>query len=95
MIDAEGNVVGMTKDDEYAIAEAGTYTLRSVNEYGSLGESTNFEVTEDMTTGIQDEKNIQVPCVETQVYDLQGRKMADSQLQRGIYLLNGRKMIVR
>ena len=95
VIDAEGNVVGMTKDDEYAIAEAGTYTLRSVNEYGSLGESTNFEVTEDMTTGIQDEMNIQVPCVETQVYDLQGRKMADSQLQRGIYLLNGKKMIVR
>ena len=95
VIDAEGNVVGMTKDDEYAIAEAGTYTLRSVNEYGSLGESTNFEVTEAMTTGIQDEKNIQVPCVETQVYDLQGRKMADSQLQRGIYLLNGKKMIVR
>ena len=95
VIDAEGNVVGMTKDDEYAIAEAGTYTLRSVNEYGSLGESTNFEVTEDMTTGIQDEKNIQVPCVETQVYDLQGRKMADSQLQRGIYLLNGKKMIIR
>ena len=95
VIDAEGNVVGMTKDDEYAIAKAGTYTLRSVNEYGSLGESTNFEVTEDMTTGIQDEKNIQVPCVETQVYDLQGRKMADSQLQRGIYLLNGKKMIIR
>ena len=95
VIDAEGNVVGMTKDDEYAIAEAGTYTLRSVNEYGSLGESTNFEVTEDMTTGIQAEQNIQVPCVETQVYDLQGRKMADSQLQRGIYLLNGKKMIVR
>lgn len=95
VIDAEGNVVGMTKDDEYAIAEAGTYTLRSVNEYGSLGESINFEVTEDMTTGIQEEKNIQVPCVETQVYDLQGRKMADCQLQRGIYLLNGKKMIVR
>ena len=95
VIDAEGNVVGMTKDNEYAIAEAGTYTLRSVNEYGSLGESTNFEVTEDMTTGIQAEQNIQVPCVETQVYDLQGRKMADSQLQRGIYLLNGKKMIVR
>ena len=95
VIDAEGNVVGMTKDDEYAIAKAGTYTLRSVNEYGSLGESTNFEVTEAMTTGIQAEKNIQVPFVETQVYDLQGRKMADSQLQRGIYLLNGKKMIVR
>ena len=95
VMDAEGNVVGMTKDDEYAIAEAGTYTLRSVNEYGSLGESTNFEVTEAMTTGIQAEKNIQVPFVETQVYDLQGRKMADGQLQRGIYLLNGRKMIVR
>ena len=95
VMDAEGNVVGMTKDDEYAIAEAGTYTLRSVNEYGSLGESTNFEVTEAMTTGIQAEKNIQVPFVETQVYDLQGRKMADSQLQRGIYLLNGKKMIVR
>ena len=95
VIDAEGNVVGMTKDDEYAIAEAGTYTLRSVNEYGSLGERTIFEVTEAMTTGIQAEKNIQVPFVETQVYDLQGRKMADSQLQRGIYLLNGKKMIVR
>ena len=95
VIDAEGNVVGMTKDDEYAIAKAGTYTLRSVNEYGSLGERTNFEVTEAMTTGIQAEKNIQVPFVETQVYDLQGRKMADSQLQRGIYLLNGKKMIVR
>ena len=95
VMDAEGNVVGMTKDAAYAIAEAGTYTLRSVNEYGSLGESTNFEVTETMTTGIQAEKIIQVPFGETQVYDLQGRKMADGQLQRGIYLLNGRKMIVR
>ena len=95
VMDAEGNVVGMTKDAAYAIAEAGTYTLRSVNEYGSLGESTNFEVTEAMTTGIQAEKIIQVPFGETQVYDLQGRKMADGQLQRGIYLLNGRKMIVR
>ena len=78
-----------------ALYLAGTYTLRSVNEYGSLGESTNFEVTETMTTGIQAEKIIQVPFGETQVYDLQGRKMADGQLQRGIYLLNGRKMIVR
>lgn len=95
VMDAEGNVVGMTKDAAYAIAEAGTYTLRSVNEYGSLGESTNFEVTETMTTGIQAEKIIQVPFGETQVYDLQGRKMAEGQLQRGIYLLNGRKMIVR
>ena len=95
VMDAEGNVVGMTKDAAYAIAEAGTYTLRSVNEYGSLGESTNFEVTEAMTTGIQAEKIIQVPFGETQVYDLQGRKMADGQLQRGIYLLKGRKMIVR
>lgn len=95
VMDAEGNVVGMTKDAAYAIAEAGTYTLRSVNEYGSLGESTNFEVTETMITGIQAEKIIQVPFGETQVYDLQGRKMADGQLQRGIYLLNGRKMIVR
>ena len=95
VLDAEGNVVGMTKDAAYAIAEAGTYTLRSVNEYGSLGESTNFEVTETMITGIQAEKIIQVPFGETQVYDLQGRKMADGQLQRGIYLLNGRKMIVR
>jgi len=95
VMDAENNVVGMTKDAAYAIAEAGIYTLRSVNEYGSLGESTNFEVTEAMTTGIQTVKSIRVPLCGTQVYDLQGRKMADGQLQRGIYLLNGKKMIVR
>ena len=29
------------------------------------------------------------------LYDLQGRKVTDSQLSRGIYIMNGRKYVVK
>ena len=30
-----------------------------------------------------------------EIYDLQGRKIENSQLQKGIYIINGRKVLVK
>lgn len=94
VIDAEGNVVGMTKDTAYATATAGTYTLQSVNEYGSLGETATFEVTEAMTTGIKSVVGAQ-PVVNGSnvIYNLAGQRVA--QPVKGLYIINGKKIMIQ
>lgn len=94
VIDAEGNVVGMTKDTAYATATAGTYTLQSVNEYGSLGETATFEVTEAMTTGIKSVVGAQsVVNGSNVIYNLAGQRVA--QPVKGLYIINGKKIMIQ
>jgi pectin methylesterase-like acyl-CoA thioesterase len=92
--DADGNVVGMTKDAEYATATPAVYTLRSVNEYGSLGETATFEVTDAMTTGIQSVQGVQSMVNGSNViYNLAGQRVA--QPAKGLYIVNGKKIVVK
>jgi hypothetical protein len=58
------------------------------NAYG-WGEFTNIT---DGTTGIH---AITADGKSGNIYDLQGRKVTDSQLSRGIYIMNGRKYVVK
>lgn len=58
------------------------------NAYG-WGEFTNIT---DRTTGIH---AITADGKSGNIYDLQGRKVTDSQLSRGIYIMNGRKYVVK
>ena len=58
------------------------------NAYG-WGEFTNIT---DETTGIH---AITADGKSGNIYDLQGRKVTDSQLSRGIYIMNGRKYVVK
>lgn len=92
VIDAADQVVAITKDAEYATTTTGSYTLRSVNEYGSLGESANFEVTADMTTGIKDVYG-QPQTNDGSVYNLNGQRVSTT--AKGLYIKNGKKVIVK
>ena len=91
VIDAEGQVVGITKDTEYVITKAGQYTLRSVNEYGSLGESVSMTVTDGMITGISEVETMRNEG--SVVYNLGGQRVSGT--AKGLYIRNGRKVIIK
>lgn len=40
VLDANDNVVGITAENEFALTQSGTYRVQAVNEYGSLGGTT-------------------------------------------------------
>ncbi|MBQ9357135.1 MAG: Ig-like domain-containing protein [Prevotella sp.] len=91
VINADSQVVAITKDTEYATAVAGSYTICSVNEYGSLGQTTTFEVTNDMATGIR--VITPQPVYDSNVYNLNGQPVSTA--TRGVYIVNGKKMLVK
>ena len=91
VIDADSQVVDITKETEYATSKAGQYTLRSVNEYGSLGESVIVTVTSDMTTGISEVKA--TSRGDGEVYNLNGQRVNGA--AKGFYIRNGKKMIIK
>ncbi|MBR1547632.1 MAG: Ig-like domain-containing protein [Prevotella sp.] len=93
IIDADGQVVGITKDTEYATTTAGQYTLRSVNEYGSLGESTSITVTDEMTTGIKTLNSMPTAMPSDSVYNTNGQRVGVP--TKGLYIKNGKKMIIK
>jgi pectin methylesterase-like acyl-CoA thioesterase len=93
IIDEEEKVVGFTKDTEFVIPEnhTSTYLVLPVNEYGSLGAASEISV---VTTAIQQLSSAQ----QTQddcIYDLTGRKLPASKLQKGFCIFNGRKVSIR
>ena len=93
VINADGQVLTITKDTEYATTAAGQYTLRSVNEYGSLGEMTVFTVTEGMATGIH-ALNAKQPAETTGItYNLNGQRVSTT--AKGLYIRDGRKIIIK
>ena len=94
VITAEGDVVGITKDTAYATTTEGTYILRSVNEYGSLGESTAFEVTEAVVTGIESVRGADsMENGSDSVFNLSGLRVQKT--GKGVYVVGGKKMIVK
>lgn len=91
----DGEYLGQTTDTTYAIDDTeATYTVRSANEMGGLGEA----ATATVSTGIEaigQSDNLQL---DNCVYDLQGRKIvnrksSNSKLPRGIYIQNGHKVV--
>ena len=65
--------------------------------YGIINNSANakeisINVVGEETTGIA---NIQLPSTNTQTYDLNGRKVNENNLKPGMYVKNGRKVVVR
>ena len=90
IIDADGQVIAITKDTEYTIYQKGIYTIQSVNEYGSLGGKTSFEVTDNMATGIQS-TYLRRQTKGNEAFGLNGCPAArDAQ---GIMIINGKKTI--
>jgi hypothetical protein len=65
--------------------------------YGIINNSANakeisINVVGEETTGIA---NIQLPSTNTQTYDLNGRKVNENNLKPGMYVKNGRKVVIR
>ena len=60
--------------------------------YAKSGETVWAYQTEADPTGISD-VNIE-PTTDNRYFDLQGRNIAPSDMKRGIYIINGKKVIV-
>ena len=76
-----GNRVKLTNDAYTFNAEAGTYNNRFTLEFGSV-------------TGITD-VNVNDNGNGNEIYDLQGRRTNNSSLKKGIYIIGGKKQVVK
>ena len=74
-----GNRVKLTNDAYTFTAETGIYNNRFTLEFGSV-------------TGITD---VNVNNNGNETYDLQGRRMNNSSLKKGIYIIGGKKQVVK
>jgi hypothetical protein len=94
----DGNVVAFTTEPTYTVAENGQYTVRAANEMGGLCQPSEA-VTISAATGIVSMHNAQ--CImHSDVYDLQGRKVSNGkwsngQMPKGLYIVNGKKVVIK
>lgn len=95
-------------DNVFTILAGGTYTFapnRSINvtkitiapiEGAAAGaEAREFYGFENVTTGIGASLNDKGEMINDQVYDLQGRRVEQQSLKSGIYVRNGKKVLVK
>ena len=60
----------------------------------AIAMSINDDMDEE-TLGVSDLRQYRSQSDSPEIYDLQGRKIENSQLQKGIYIINGRKVLVK
>ena len=60
----------------------------------AIAMSINDDMDEE-TLGVSDLRQYRSQSDSPEIYDLQGRKIENSQLQKGIYIINGRKVMVK
>jgi hypothetical protein len=46
-------------------------------------------------TGVERIEHVTIMPANEAVYDLQGRRVSESQMRKGLYIKNGRKIIIR
>ena len=86
----DGSVVAFTTVPTYTATEGGTYTVRAANEAGGLSkESNGIFISEETISGISE---VTKPHMSKGIFDLQGRRV-NSQNQKGIYIIDGRKVV--
>ena len=81
--------VGNVTTNSFVTTAAGTYTVRSANERGGLGEASAPVVVE--ATGIG---QLSAPAASGVLYNVSGQRVVRAS-QPGLYLLNGRKLLYR
>ena len=85
-----GSVVGFTTEPTYTVDDAtATYTVRAANEMGGLSEASAAANSE---TGIET-VNTKTIVSEGGIYDLQGRQVTKP--TKGLYIVNGRKVVIK
>jgi len=55
--------------------------------------SVNLNFSDDLTTGIRTLDNLTISPIDNSVYDLQGRRLSNGQMQKGLYIVNGKKVV--
>ena len=92
----DGSVVAFTTAPALTITEPGTYTIRAANEMGGLGTSSeSITISNDVITGMSGMSNGNRQKSNI-VYDLQGRRVDSlNSMKRGIYIIDGSKMIMK
>ena len=86
----DGHVVDFTTSPSYTVDDAGAhYAVRAANEMGGLGEAAEAALSDD---GIR-ETGIEPTASGSAVYNLQGIRVG--QPRQGVYVINGRKVIMR
>jgi hypothetical protein len=73
----------------YMKVESRDYSKYSVK---NAAKTISIKVLNEETTGIA---NIQHPSPNTQIFDLNGRKVNENSLKPGIYVKNGKKFVVK
>lgn len=68
--------------------------LQTTTDLSASGARIKLAFSDDETTGINDIYNLQIDNLQS-VYDLQGRTIVNSKLQRGLYIMNGKKILVK
>jgi hypothetical protein len=98
----DGQVVAFTSQPTYEATELGSYTLRAANEMGGLSEASEAAVVSTLTgiEGIYDLPIDDLPIKDSAIYDLSGRKIVNSKsvnskLRRGLYIIGGKKVVVK
>ena len=86
-----GKYVANTAENYYCPEETGTYTIRTANDMGGLGtESAEVNVT---ATGIQHVNVSDNLYHANDWYNLNGQRIATP--KRGVFICNGKKIVVR
>ncbi|MBQ8463598.1 MAG: Ig-like domain-containing protein [Prevotella sp.] len=84
-----GQVVDFTTDATYTVDDAtATYAVRAANEMGGLGEAAEAST----STGIEEVAPAAINA-DGKVYNLQGIRVQKA--QQGVYIINGRKVVVK
>ena len=89
------------KNNQLYKAGTGTHSIkpfRAYLQYTGSGTAPapqlNFPDMDGETTGIDDVRS-KMSDVRSVIYDLQGRKLSNGQMQKGLYIVNGRKVVIK
>ena len=93
----DGSIVAFTTEPTFTASECGTYTVRAANEMGGLSAaSESVTISDDMITGIIEIDDLPINDLRFDAtYDLQGRKIVNRQPTKGLYIIDGRKVLVK
>jgi hypothetical protein len=86
-----GSVIGFTTEPTFTVDDqTAAYTVRAANEMGGLSEASDEAVS--TSTAIMNVETAQ-PASDGSVYTIQGIRV--DKARRGLYIVNGRKIVVK
>jgi hypothetical protein len=88
----DGSIVGFTTEPAFVITADGTYAVRAANEMGGLSDASDAVQVTDIATGIHEAATQQNDAPEA-IYNLSGLRVQKT--QKGLYIVNGRKVVIK